>query len=103
MDPQLKQGNTNELVYLLNNGVKIYIIYEQKNFMYNWIGGKNMVESINWKSKEVFNKKELSQIPCGRMKKVDNLKFVVMNNTGKVTSNGAKKCIFEELNDFLKQ
>jgi len=101
MDIELKQGDTKELGYLLDKGINVKMIFGNNSFMNNWVGGKEMAESIGWNKKEDFKSKKMDVFDCGRKKEVESLRFVVLDNAGHVMTREVHSCFFKELTNFI--
>ena len=38
----------------LDGGVKVHLVYGDRDFMANWVGGEGMAEAVPWEGREVF-------------------------------------------------
>ncbi|OJD24013.1 hypothetical protein ACJ73_04631 [Blastomyces percursus] len=47
-------GYTNDIRYLLDSGIKVALIYGDRNFSFNWVGGENTSLSMNYRNASRF-------------------------------------------------
>lgn len=102
MDVELKRGDAKSLGYLLNKKVKVSMIFGQNNFMYNWVGGEEMANGVEWERGQEFRAKKWEHDDCGKRKEAGALGLTVLNKAGQVMTRENDKCFFKELAKFMQ-
>lgn len=51
----LAKGDTNDIAPILAAGVKVALVYGDRDFLCNWLGGEDIANNIPWPSQHEFN------------------------------------------------
>lgn len=83
------RGNTMEdIAYVLDSGVKVALVYGDRDFACNWIGGENVSLNIPWSKKDEFSKAGYADLRTnkkyvgGQVRQFGNLSFARVYQAG---------------------
>jgi hypothetical protein len=83
------RGNTMEdIAFILDSGVKVALVYGDRDFACNWIGGENVSMNIPWSKKNDFNKAGYTDLKVGKrhiggqVRQYGNLSFTRVYQAG---------------------
>jgi hypothetical protein len=83
------RGSTMEdLGFILDSGVKVALVYGDRDFACNWIGGENVSMNIPWSKKEDFTKAGYADVRVnkkyvgGQVRQYGNLSFTRVYQAG---------------------
>lgn len=70
------------LKYLLENKVNVVYYAGVEDFIVNWMGVENMLNSVEWDKRKEFNEKAYEKVEYGEAKCIGNLAFVKFDGAG---------------------
>ncbi|KAF2725995.1 carboxypeptidase S1-like protein B [Polychaeton citri CBS 116435] len=83
-----RPGWLSDLAYLLDNGIKVALVYGDRDFACNWIGGEAISLAINYSSTEQFHEAGYSPVTIndsyvgGQVRQHGNLSFTRVYEAG---------------------
>jgi len=91
----LYEGNTQNLAKILNHGIKINILFGELDYSYNYEGGLEMANNIDWTYKTEFEQRKFNENECWKEKSVQNFRFTIFKKAGNFIGIDKPECYYK--------
>lgn len=96
-----KGGLIEDIAYILDNGVKVAMMYGDRDYACNWIGGEASSQKIPWESQEAFSKAGYTPLVLspvhsgGLVRQYGNLSFTRVYQAGHLVPSYQPQAAYE--------